>query len=56
MTKHAENCSGPGGEEGDAAERKKSKGRGRKRKMQSKKGDSSDSGNFVLYSKSSAVA
>ncbi|XP_032892174.1 transcriptional repressor CTCF isoform X4 [Amblyraja radiata] len=43
MTKHAENCSGPGGEEGDAAERKKSKGRGRKRKMQSKKGDSSDS-------------
>ncbi|XP_067853949.1 transcriptional repressor CTCF isoform X3 [Heptranchias perlo] len=43
MTKHAENCSGPGGEEGDAVERKKSKGRGRKRKMQSKKGDSSDS-------------
>ncbi|XP_038662714.1 transcriptional repressor CTCF isoform X5 [Scyliorhinus canicula] len=43
MTKHAENCSGPGGDEGDTIERKKSKGRGRKRKMQSKKGDSTDS-------------
>lgn len=45
MARHADNCAGPDGVEGEnGGETKKSK-RGRKRKMRSKKEDSSDSEN-----------
>lgn len=48
MARHADNCAGPDGVEGEnGGETKKSK-RGRKRKMRSKKEDSSDSGKWVI--------
>lgn len=48
MARHADNCAGPDGVEGEnGGETKKSK-RGRKRKMRSKKEDSSDSGKCVF--------
>ena len=49
MARHADNCAGPDGVEGEnGGETKKSK-RGRKRKMRSKKEDSSDSGKWLLF-------
>lgn len=48
MARHADNCAGPDGVEGEnGGETKKSK-RGRKRKMRSKKEDSSDSGKGLV--------
>ncbi|ERE77162.1 transcriptional repressor CTCF [Cricetulus griseus] len=48
MARHADNCAGPDGVEGEnGGETKKSK-RGRKRKMRSKKEDSSDSATAII--------
>lgn len=52
MARHADNCTGPDGVEGENGGEPKKGKRGRKRKMRSKKEDSSDSGKvYVLAHK-----
>lgn len=50
MARHADNCTGPDGVEGENGGEPKKGKRGRKRKMRSKKEDSSDSGKNCVFS------
>lgn len=57
MARHADNCTGPDGVEGENGGEPKKGKRGRKRKMRSKKEDSSDSGkNCKLFSESAVTS